>query len=214
MSKAELITALIESAIENFSRHGYEGASLRAIAAQAGAQLSAINLYFGSKAELYDAVHHQVWVEVNRERVSLLQQAEAECSPPQVAALIRALIAPVVLRALSLSISDTARAELLRGAGFPRSGAPALSGEDVAQVMANRWIAAVRRAMPALSQEDAVDAFSFVLAIAYSGRLSKLHYNTLMGVGGDSDPAAITERLVAFCCGGIDAFASRSVTTP
>lgn len=78
MSKAELISALIESAIDNFSRHGYEGASLRAIAAQAGAQLSSINLYFGSKAELYAAVHHQVWVEVNRERLGLLEAVAAD----------------------------------------------------------------------------------------------------------------------------------------
>ena len=53
MSKVEAIDALMNCAIKAFSEWGFEGASLRQIAAQAGVPLSTINVYFGSKRDLY-----------------------------------------------------------------------------------------------------------------------------------------------------------------
>jgi AcrR family transcriptional regulator len=48
--------ALIEAGRELFARLGYEGASVRAITARAGANLGAITYHFGSKQGLYEAV--------------------------------------------------------------------------------------------------------------------------------------------------------------
>jgi AcrR family transcriptional regulator len=48
--------ALIQAARELFALHGYEGASVRAITARAGANLGAITYHFGSKEALYEAV--------------------------------------------------------------------------------------------------------------------------------------------------------------
>jgi AcrR family transcriptional regulator len=48
--------ALINAAHELFARHGYDGASVRAITARAGANLGAITYHFGSKEALYEAV--------------------------------------------------------------------------------------------------------------------------------------------------------------
>ncbi|HEX6135763.1 MAG TPA: TetR/AcrR family transcriptional regulator [Longimicrobiales bacterium] len=47
---------LIDAARAIFARHGYHGASVRAITAAAGANLGAITYHFGSKRELYDRV--------------------------------------------------------------------------------------------------------------------------------------------------------------
>ena len=46
---------LVRAARELFSRHGYDGTSVRAITALAGANLGAITYHFGSKGALYDA---------------------------------------------------------------------------------------------------------------------------------------------------------------
>jgi len=46
---------LIETAIEIFAIHGYEGASTRALAERAGVNLPAIQYYFGNKEGLYRA---------------------------------------------------------------------------------------------------------------------------------------------------------------
>jgi len=48
--------ALIDAARELFARHGYDGASLRAITGRAGANLGAVTYHFGSKEALYEAV--------------------------------------------------------------------------------------------------------------------------------------------------------------
>src|SRR5215208_759703 len=47
---------LVEAARRLFAQHGYEGTSVRAITAEAGANLGAITYHFGSKRELYDRV--------------------------------------------------------------------------------------------------------------------------------------------------------------
>jgi AcrR family transcriptional regulator len=47
---------LIQAARRLFAQHGYDGASVRAITAEAGANLGAITYHFGSKRELYDRV--------------------------------------------------------------------------------------------------------------------------------------------------------------
>lgn len=48
--------ALLLAARELFAAHGYDGTSVRAITARAGANLGAITYHFGSKQALHDAV--------------------------------------------------------------------------------------------------------------------------------------------------------------
>jgi AcrR family transcriptional regulator len=48
--------ALLSAALSAFSRHGYEGTSLRALAASAGVDMALVARLFGSKADLWIAV--------------------------------------------------------------------------------------------------------------------------------------------------------------
>lgn len=48
--------ALVEAGTQLFARHGYDGASVRAITQAAGANLGAVTYHFGSKRALYAAV--------------------------------------------------------------------------------------------------------------------------------------------------------------
>jgi AcrR family transcriptional regulator len=48
--------ALVEAGRRLFATHGYDGASVRAITGEAGANLGAITYHYGSKRELYDRV--------------------------------------------------------------------------------------------------------------------------------------------------------------
>jgi AcrR family transcriptional regulator len=52
--------SLLRAARELFARHGYDGTSVRAITARAGANLGAITYHFGTKAHLYDSVLESV----------------------------------------------------------------------------------------------------------------------------------------------------------
>ncbi len=54
--KGDARQRLIDAALRTFGEHGFGGASTRAIARQAGANIAAIPYYFGSKEGLYRAV--------------------------------------------------------------------------------------------------------------------------------------------------------------
>lgn len=62
--------ALLAAAMESFARHGYKNANIREVCAKAGANLGAVNHYFGNKERLYREVlvlaHHEL---VDREPV-------------------------------------------------------------------------------------------------------------------------------------------------
>ncbi len=52
---------VLAAAIEEFAAHGLAGASVRRICARAGANIAAVNYYFGSKNGLYAAVFHRLF---------------------------------------------------------------------------------------------------------------------------------------------------------
>jgi TetR/AcrR family transcriptional regulator len=70
--------ALIQAARELFALHGYDGASVRAITARAGANLGAITYHFGSKEALHEAVIESV---MGPARQRLARAAEGEDPP-------------------------------------------------------------------------------------------------------------------------------------
>lgn len=74
-SKTEAIWRLRESALELFASRGFEGTSLRDVAAQADVPLSTINRYFGSKIDLFNELEMHIWREVNRDRDDLLRHS-------------------------------------------------------------------------------------------------------------------------------------------
>jgi len=53
---SETVAALVSAARELFSKHGFDGTSVRAITARAGTNLGAITYHFGSKQALYEVV--------------------------------------------------------------------------------------------------------------------------------------------------------------
>ncbi len=55
-SETDTRQALIDAGRELFARHGFDGASVRMLTAQAGTNLGAITYHFGSKSALHDRV--------------------------------------------------------------------------------------------------------------------------------------------------------------
>jgi AcrR family transcriptional regulator len=80
--------ALLRAARELFSRHGFDGTSVRAISARAGTNLGAITYHFGSKQELYEAVVSEGVAPSQGQ----LAAAAAQAGPPlqRVAGVVRA----------------------------------------------------------------------------------------------------------------------------
>lgn len=205
MSKANTIDALIASAIHCFSRHGYEGASLRDIAAHAGVPLSTIHTYFGSKSDLYEAIARKSWDEIDHERSELLAAAlaRAQGRPLTLAELFHALAMPVVRRALGASELDRDRIFIVRG----RLGTLAFAGNanmlDIVDRSMVRWIDAMAEACPTLMRQDIIWAFSFVVGAIYSWQLVDHRYDRLLGEDLTRTVEGVTRDIVAFGCAGV-----------
>lgn len=72
--------AVMRAARDLFARHGYDGASIRAITGAAGANLGAVTYHFGSKRELYGRVLASVLGPLARK----IADAAARADPPPV----------------------------------------------------------------------------------------------------------------------------------
>ena len=69
---------LLDVAERLFAEHGFDAVSLRAITTDAGANLAAVNYYFGSKEALIEAVVARLVEPVNRKRIDILDSIRQE----------------------------------------------------------------------------------------------------------------------------------------
>lgn len=91
---------LLDAAEQLFARQGYHNTSLRAITAEAGANLAAVNYHFGSKEALMGAVVERRLLPLNALRLQRLEAAVAcarrDGRPPAVAELLLAFVEPTL----------------------------------------------------------------------------------------------------------------------
>lgn len=86
--RTETAAALLRAGRELFAKHGYRGASIRAITRKAGANLGAVTYHFGSKEALYQAVLEAAVTPLRRR---VVEAAAGESSPlDRIEAVIRA----------------------------------------------------------------------------------------------------------------------------
>lgn len=204
MSKADVIDTLIESAITVFAREGYEGASLREIASEAGVALSAINLYFGTKMDLFVSVTKSVFAEIDKERRALFRAAEERSRPDPIpiAALIHALAFPVVRHALSEDPHELDKLKLL--VSHLSMISPMV---DVIDRSVVPWLEVMARHYPGLSREKRIWAFSYCTSAIYSWQLLNHRYDKMLGAAPARSISEVTDEIVAFCSGGLAALA-------
>lgn len=203
-NKSETISALIDSATTVFSETGYEGASLRDIAAGAGTPLSTINMYFGTKSDLFIAVMAHLWREIEADRAGILaERTAANGGHADLRDIVTALVRPVVQRARSKTIADRRVPRLLRQwVGAPPDVRAEMRRRNNSQDSLARWIEHVRIVCPTLSLSEVVWGFSFIVGALYSWELMDYRYDEIIAMG-DEDPEDIVERLVGFAVSGM-----------
>ena len=198
---------LLDAAEHLFARHGIDATSLRAITSEAGTNLAAVNYHFGSKEALVDAVIGRRLSPINRERLRLLDEAEAAAGggPPELDAIVEAFVEP----ALRL-----ARDPAHGGTDFVRLMAQVHSGPDEQKqrLMAqfdetlDRFGAALSRALPHLGTPDLFWRFAFLIG----SMVFSLGHGDLLKArsGGACDPSDVKRtlsHLVAFVSAGLRA---------
>lgn len=135
---------LLDVAEQLFAEHGIGATSLRSITAEAGANQASIHYHFGSKEELIREVFARRFDPINRERLRLLAEIEAEGAAvrPRLDKLIEAVIGPV----LRLELPDESRRWTL----FRLMSKVHSESEEIQEVIFGQFKDVAGRAMPLL----------------------------------------------------------------
>ncbi len=86
---------ILNAAERIFAEQGLEAVSLRAVTAEAGVNIAAVNYYFGSKAALLQAMTQRYFAPVNVEQIHRLELLETSTQERSVEALLLAYVTPI-----------------------------------------------------------------------------------------------------------------------
>ncbi|MGO8674947.1 MAG: TetR/AcrR family transcriptional regulator [Limisphaerales bacterium] len=166
---------ILDAAERLFAEHGLERVSTRDITALAEANVGAINYYFGSKEGLVFAVFDRRLRPITEERLTALDEVErgAGKAAPKAEAVLRAYIRPAVQHALNPTGGGASFAKLMgRLVGEPGTTVVEKLKRTHFDPLSQRYDAALRRAVPTLSEEALVCGKTFIVG--------SLHYLLLM----------------------------------
>ena len=196
---------ILDAAERLFARDGIEAPSLRAITAEAGVNLAAVNYHFQSKDALIRAVITRRVVPVNQRRLELLDACEnaAGDGPLSLEGVLDAFLRPVV----EIYASHAREFSPLMGRMYtePAEFVERIYKEHL-EPIAIRFIRAYERALPGLPREELIWRLHFSIgALAHTmgaGHVLKLLSN------GQCDPSDVEgplRRLEAFMIAGLTA---------
>lgn len=200
---------LLEAGERLFAEHGWQAIGIRAIAAEAGASLAALNYHFGDKERMLSEIFSIRAKPIADERMRLLEIACAS-GEPSVEEILSAFLRPSLAIASDSRFGGRAFVKLrARLATEPQATSRAILSREF-DLSSRAFLAAFGRALPDLPQIDLEFRFHFLLGtmlytMADNGRIQDL-------TDGHCDPGdvdAALQHLVPFLAAG---FRSPSVT--
>jgi AcrR family transcriptional regulator len=210
----EAKTRILLTAERLFAEHGYSGASLRAIMAEAGVNTAAIHYYFRNKEGLLRAIFEMRVSSMNAERAERLGAIEAATSAgdtrPEISAVLRAFIEPAVRRSREPSGQAFNRISAL--CSVDPSPVVRQVVFDSYDVIARRFTALLRLACPHLSNEEFFWRQHFIYGSMMYLRTNNGRVSYLLGEQGRNDSDAAVEQLLIFLTAGMSARGDTSVT--
>lgn len=204
---------ILDAAEALFSEHGYHGVSIRDITRRAGVELALANYHFGPKEELF----RQVFARRAEEHCAAFEHEldrlwrEAGDRPPTPEAVIRAFCVPIFHKAAHAGPGWKAYVRLMsRAATSGRDQVFLHSLNERYDPVVKRFIAALRRALPAADDRNIHYAFYFlqgalVYILAETGTIDRLSG----GLCDSSDYDALLDRMVPFFAAGFYSLAGR-----
>jgi AcrR family transcriptional regulator len=177
-----------------FGQYGYSATSLRHIISEAGVNLAAIHYHFGSKQDLLDQVILRKAAPVNERRIKLLDQFEAEAAPQpvRVEKILEAFIAPAIM------IDKSPDFVKLMGRVHSEGLMPNIAQRHF-QPIIDRFLAALKRALPSMSAEELAWKTHFALgAMAHTLTGRPLTFPE----AARESPERVVQRLIAFIGSG------------
>jgi len=207
--------AILDAAEAVFARHGYDGASLRAIAGRAGVNQPLIHYHFDSKDGLFRAVFRRRAGAINRQREIRLEALRRAANSPALEDVVEALLRPTVELGHDNRRGGRHYAQLVvTMANAPDERSKSLIAENY-NAIARTFITAFRDCLPGLTPADAVWGYLHAISIALTlmaptGRAGDLTDGSEAERADDSDIEAVLERTIPFICAGLRALADRT----
>lgn len=194
---------LVAAAERLFAERGFNGVSVREIAAAASVNAASVAYYFRGKEGLLAEVYRRHCQPMNEERFRLLAAACERGRPPAIAEVLEAFIRPALrltgnhrapvtrLRAV-LSAEDSELLDKLVAENFDQSS--------------SRFIDALAECLPQLSRDDIYWRFHFLLGTVYY-TASGPHRIRMLSQGrcDPSDTDAVIRELIPFLIAGLSA---------
>lgn len=187
-----------------FAEQGYDGTTLRQITQRARVNLAAVNYHHGDKESLYLEILRRRIQPINHVRLARLDEAEHQAGdqPVPLATLMEILARPLFELYAEPGANGRNGARLIgRALVEPLPFTEALLAAEFQPCLA-RLGQALRRHVPALTPEDFLWRFSFVIG-ALQHTLATLHRmkGLTRGICRDNDHAAALPRFVRFAAG-------------
>lgn len=194
---------LLDAGERLFAAHGWNGVSIRALAAEADVTLSALNYHFGEKENLLAEIFAARAAPIATERLRLLAAIEAK-GAPTLEAVIEAFLRPALT--VSLQFGGEAFVKLrARLATEPE----AFSRRILARAFdesSGAFIAALQAALPDLPSADLAWRFHFLLGTMFYTMANPGRIQSLTADACDpGDTAAAILNLVPFVAAGFRA---------
>lgn len=198
---------ILDAAERLFADRGFAQTSLRKITAEADANLAAVNYHFGSKEELFGAVLARRLRPMNRERLEILGQLEAEAGDggPALEEIIEAFVGtPLRMRQETGETGERFMRLMGRAMTLSHDRVRKLLAEEFREVVM-RFSASLARALPHLSPEQILWRFLFMVgamvqSMTMSHQLETITRDEVRLEPGDAEE--MIRRLVPYLAGG------------
>lgn len=213
MSKPDTKDRILDTAERLFAVNGYAATSLRAITSEAEVNLAAVNYHFGSKDALLAALLHRRIDPINADRLEMLTAHETENADSHldVHTILRAFLAPVFRRSRTWEESGTHFLQFIGRIHSVSDDRVRKMIFDLFEEVFLRFLSALNRALPELSQEEVFWRLQFVVGsmahtLLWRRPLIESEYFTWP----EPDVDQTIEKLVAFCTNGMNALPDQS----
>jgi AcrR family transcriptional regulator len=188
-----------------FAEHGWNGVSIRTIAAEAGVSLAALNYHFGAKEQLLAEIFAARAKPIADERMRRLDELEA-AGEPDLEELIEAFLRPAFTEGGGSAFGGRVFSRLRARLATEREEFTQRILSDAFDESSRRYVRAFQRALPNLPAGDLAWRFNFMLgAMVYSmadtGRIQSL----TEGACTPGDVDHVLSRLIEFLAAGFRA---------
>jgi AcrR family transcriptional regulator len=203
---------LLDAAEQLFAEQGYDGTSIRDLAAAAGCNIASVNYYFGGKEKLYVEIWRRHLLALSDTRVASIDRVVSESGgKPNLEDLLRSFaysfIGPLVDESEGPRLIKLMAREMIN----PHLPADML-GDDVIKPTLSAMQQALAKVCPELPESKIpLVVFSLIGQLLQTIRLKRMLHSMDYDALAMLEPGKVVDHIVAFTAAGIRAYAGGKI---